>query len=175
MHRLTIDYLRRELGEDNVLFCYGTDRTWKEIGQEGVSGFLCRYPGDVYIDILGFDDYGFGHGEGAAKKANYQETVRKMRLLSAEAMRRGKSCGIFESSALDTDDFYALLLRAARESGGRFAILTTYNGKWTFPASTAGMADLRRFVADEDILTAKNRLDLTKPGAAERLFTRRLK
>lgn len=175
LHRLTIDYLRRELGEDNVLFCYGTDRTWKEIGQEGVSGFLCRYPGDVYIDILGFDDYGFGHGEGAAKKANYQETVRKMRLLSAEAMRRGKSCGIFESSALDTDDFYALLLRAARESGGRFAILTTYNGKWTFPASTAGMADLRRFVADEDILTAKNRLDLTKPGAAERLFTRRLK
>ena len=175
LHRLTIDYLRRELGEDNVLFCYGTDRTWKEIGQEGVSGILCRYPGDVYIDILGFDDYGFGHGEGAAKKANYQETVRKMRLLSAEAMRRGKSCGIFESSALDTDDFYALLLRAARESGGRFAILTTYNGKWTFPASTAGMADLRRFVGDEDILTAKNRLDLTKPGAAERLFTRRLK
>lgn len=175
LHRLTIDYLRRELGADNVLFCYGTDRTWKDIGQEGVSGFLCRYPGDAYVDILGFDDYGFGHGEGAAKKVNYQETVRKMRLLSAEAMRRGKSCGIFESSALDTDDFYTLLLRAARESGGRFSILTTYNGKWTFPASTAGMADLRRFVADEYILTAKDRLDLTKPGAADRLFTGRLK
>ena len=166
LHRFSIEFLRRELGEDNVLFCYGTDRTWREIGEEGVSGFLCRYPGDAYIDILGFDDYGFGHGEGAAREANYRETVRKMRLLSAEGMRRGKSCGLFESSAMDTDDFYTMLLRAARADGVRFAILTTYNGPWTFPKSTAGMADLRRFVADESVLTAKNRLDLTRLGTA---------
>ena len=161
LHRLSVDYLRRELGKDNVLFCYSPDRTWDEAGEPGKSGFLTRYPGDKYMDILGFDDYGFGHGQGEAKRANYEATLRRLRIVSKEGRRRGKSCAIFESSAEGTTDFYSQMYRIVREPGVDVALMTTYDGPWTFPASAEGLADMKDVLSREDVLTAKSRRDLS--------------
>lgn len=49
--RFTIDYLRKEKGLHNLLIVYSTSdfKTKEE--------FLDRYPGDGYVDIMGFDTY----------------------------------------------------------------------------------------------------------------------
>ncbi|WP_210488166.1 glycoside hydrolase family 26 protein [Rufibacter aurantiacus] len=50
MWRFTVDYLRRKKA-NNLLFAYSTDRfTSRE-------DYLERYPGDDYVDIVGFDIY----------------------------------------------------------------------------------------------------------------------
>ena len=43
-----------------MLFAYSPDRHWGVAGEEGRSGFLERYPGDAYCDMIGFDDYELG-------------------------------------------------------------------------------------------------------------------
>ena len=48
----TVDYLRNEKQLHNLLFVYSPDRF------ESKEHYLERYPGDDYVDILGYDDYG---------------------------------------------------------------------------------------------------------------------
>lgn len=50
--RFTVDYLRDERGVHNLLYAYSTD-TFRSEEQ-----YLEHYPGDDYVDLLGFDDYG---------------------------------------------------------------------------------------------------------------------
>lgn len=47
----THKYLTEEKEVDNLLFCYSTDVF------DSAEDYLSRYPGDEYVDILGFDDY----------------------------------------------------------------------------------------------------------------------
>jgi mannan endo-1,4-beta-mannosidase len=49
--RYTVDYLRNKKGVHNVLYAYSPDRF------ESREAYLERYPGDEYVDILGFDIY----------------------------------------------------------------------------------------------------------------------
>lgn len=167
LFRYSIDFLRRELGAENVLFCYGPDRWWSGEGVPGLKGgYLSAYPGDDYVDILGFDDYAFGTGETEDKKRiNYQATVERMRTISKIGRKRHKACAIFECSADKHTTFYRELYDAVHESGVEFAFVTTYDAHWTFPSNERGMDDLRRFLARKDVLTAKQDIDLTVPMA----------
>ncbi len=47
----TYNYLRKEKGLKNLLFTYSTDAF------DSRDEYLSRYPGDKYVDILGWDDY----------------------------------------------------------------------------------------------------------------------
>lgn len=51
LYRFTVDYLRNEKNIHHLLFAYNTDRfaTKEE--------YLERYPGDEYVDVMGFDIY----------------------------------------------------------------------------------------------------------------------
>lgn len=49
--QFTYHYLTVEKALNNILFCYSTDAF------TGRDEYLQRYPGDDYVDILGFDDY----------------------------------------------------------------------------------------------------------------------
>jgi len=164
LHRYTIDRIRRELGVGNVLFCYGPDRWWKVAGEPGKLGtYLAGYPGDDVIDILGYDDYGFCHGRTSEEtEKNCERTLDRLRVLSEVARLRGKPCGIFESSAENTTNFYTRLQAVANKPGVNVAIMTTYDGPWTFPKSEAGMRDMRETLRRPDVLTAKDGLDLTR-------------
>jgi len=163
LHRYAVDRVRRGLGAGNVLFCYGPDRYWGEAGEPGRLGtYLAGYPGDDFIDILGFDDYGFCHGRTPEEvEKNCARTLAHLRIVSEQARMRGKSCGIFESSAENTTNFYSRLHAVANRPGVSVAIMTTYDGQWTFPKSTEGMRDMVETLRRKDVLTAKNGLDLT--------------
>lgn len=156
--RMTADYLRSKCGRDALLFAYTPDRTWKELGAEGDGGanFLSWYPGDAYVDVLGFDDYSIGKGAGEKAEANFAETLRKLRLVSAFAREHGKIAAITETGCKDAnDDFWTRLLRLGTADGVEVAFADTWGGPWTMPAegADAQRADLLKFVADPAVLT----------------------
>ncbi len=49
--RFTVEYLRDEKELHNLLYAYSPDRF------EGREDYLRYYPGDAYVDVLGYDDY----------------------------------------------------------------------------------------------------------------------
>ncbi|MDI6401339.1 glycosyl hydrolase [Balneolaceae bacterium ANBcel3] len=52
LYRYTVKYLRDHLEINHLLYAYSPDRFSDE------EDYLERYPGDKYVDILGYDDYG---------------------------------------------------------------------------------------------------------------------
>ena len=167
-YRLTVDILRRELGADNVLFAYSPDRYWGSAGEEGKSGFLARYPGDAYCDMIGFDDYELGKDRDGPKPPKSADkttasVIRRARIVSQIGRERGKICGIFESGVKDSvDTFYTELFKVMTAPGVEFAIATTYDGKWTWPKSEAGLADMKEFFARPEVIADRGGLDIVE-------------
>ena len=156
--RLTVDILRRELGAGNVLFAYSPDRFWHEVGEEGKSGFLARYPGDAYCDMIGFDDYELGkdHDSPMSPKSAAKTTaavIRRARIVSQIGRDRDKICGIFESGVKDSvDSFYSEMRKVMTAPGVEFAIATTYDGSWTWPKTEAGLGDMKEFFMSPEVV-----------------------
>lgn len=55
LYRYSVEYLRDKKGVTNFLYAYSPNEFWnpKE------SDYLERYPGDDWVDVMGFDTYGF--------------------------------------------------------------------------------------------------------------------
>lgn len=79
--RLTVDYLR-ENGVRNVLFAWAPDK----------SAEMDRYPGDGYIDVIGYDGYDVGLVEWHTKE-NFVSNVAK---LSDYALKHDKIVAVTE-------------------------------------------------------------------------------
>ena len=83
--RFTVQYLRDELGVRNFLYAFSPDVRFNSEEE-----FLERYPGDEYVDLVGFDDYSdFENNriEGAAKR---------LAIISDYAIRHGKLAALTE-------------------------------------------------------------------------------
>ena len=162
--RKTAAYLREHVnGGSNLLFCFSPDRYWKKIGEQGKGGYLDRYPGDDVVDIMGFDDYSIGHPNDT--EVRLAETIRKMRLVSAEAARRGKVFGLAETGRKGRrDDFYALLLRALAADGVSASFVNTWGGEYTYPdgaeATESALRDFREYIASPRTVFAGDTLGM---------------
>ena len=145
--RLEADMLRRLCGTDQILFAYTPDRWWKGLGEEGRSGFLTWYPGDAYVDLVGYDDYGLGGGKTPEEREkNFSAACEKMRMISAYADSHGKVAFLCESGNPDSGHYYEDILRLMAAEGVHAASFTSWIGPWTWPKTDVGMADLDRFV-----------------------------
>ena len=168
--RLTVTRLRELTGGgDNLLFLYSPDRYWNKVGEPGKRNYdlLSRYAGDEYVDIIGFDDYTVGKLPSAKMIAagtnavaymegRLAETVRKFRLMSAEAKRRGKPCGLVEtgfSNGTSDDCCTAWVLKALKSEGVALSFVNTWSGN-TVPESAKGFVDWKRFVNDPAVVMA---------------------
>ncbi|MBE6383616.1 MAG: hypothetical protein E7049_11490 [Lentisphaerae bacterium] len=166
--RLTVEILRRELGSRNVLFAYSPDKCWSAAGEEGKSGFLARYPGDAWVDMIGFDDYDIGKDWDSPKtpKSAAKSTaaaIHRARIVSKIGHERGKVCGIFESGVKDSvDSFYSELRKVMTAPGVEFAIAATYDGPWTWPTTDAGKADMEAFLRSDVVITDRSGADLLR-------------
>ncbi|MES2411142.1 mannan endo-1,4-beta-mannosidase [Flavobacterium aquidurense] len=87
--RFTVEYLRDTLGVSNMLFAFSPDASFTS-----ESDYLSRYPGDAYVDVLGFDDYGDfdNKGESGVNNAN-----KKLQIISKLAKERVKIAGLTET------------------------------------------------------------------------------
>lgn len=157
--RMAVNFLRKELGSRNVLFAYSPNRYWEESGEEGKSGFLARYPGDGFCDMVGFDDYELGKSRDSRKApASVDETtaavIRRARIVSRIGRERGKVCAIFESGAKGSvDTFYSELFKVMTAPEVDFAIATTYDGAHTWPSTDAGLADMKAFFKRYEVIS----------------------
>lgn len=82
MWRMTVDHLR-ERGVHHLLIAYSPSDCADE------AAYLKRYPGDAYVDVVGFDLYQFGDDE-AALEAYCRNMRRNMDLVTKYAQAAGK-------------------------------------------------------------------------------------
>lgn len=87
--RFTVDYLVRDLNVNNLLFAFSPDNNYTT--QEG---YLERYPGDAYVDILGMDNYGDFNNNG---QMGLDDANRKLKVISDLAKAKGKIAALTES------------------------------------------------------------------------------
>jgi mannan endo-1,4-beta-mannosidase len=84
--QFTVKYLRDEKGLHNLLWSYSPD-VFKDKAH-----YLERYPGDEYVDILGFDDY---HDVGA--HGNIEDLTRRLGIVVSIANEKGKLAALTET------------------------------------------------------------------------------
>ena len=177
LFRLTVNALRRLTGGGrNLLFLYSPDKNWQTLGDaESKDDFMYRYPGDEFVDIIGYDDYSIGEGGAEWEKKQgdrvnlvrseqFFETVRKMRLVTAEAAKRGKACGLVETGVRKTtDDACSRWIAKALTAPGvgfAFANFWCYS---TIPENRpAAFEDWKAFVNRPELLTVRDGFDLVK-------------
>lgn len=81
--RMTVAHLRDTRGVHNVLYAYSPTEV------EDEAAYLERYPGDEWVDVVGFDLYHFGSDEAATQR--YMQAMRhNLGIVTAYADRSGK-------------------------------------------------------------------------------------
>ncbi|NDV77407.1 glycoside hydrolase family 26 protein [Dysgonomonas sp. 511] len=80
---MTVDHLRNKKSVHNLLYAYSPSETKDEVE------FLERYPGDEYVDIIGYDCYATGSDSTAV--ANYKAAMdRNLKIVTTYAQKSGK-------------------------------------------------------------------------------------
>ena len=85
--RFTVHYLRDTLNVHNMLYAFSPD-----IKFDSREDYLLRYPGDGYVDILGFDDY----EDFKYDKKRTNEARKRIRIVGALANEKKKPCALTE-------------------------------------------------------------------------------
>ncbi|MFH0757968.1 MAG: glycosyl hydrolase [Bacteroidota bacterium] len=81
LFQFTVHYLKEERQLHHLLYCYSPASS----NFNSAEDFLLRYPGDDYVDILGFDQYRIKSGEESGASA-----IRRMEILAGLAAERDK-------------------------------------------------------------------------------------
>lgn len=87
LYRYTVEYLRDKKGVHNFLYAYSPGSPFSGIDYN----YLKTYPGDEYIDILGFDTYYSAGNEGW-----FDTVVQDAKLISRLAEEKGKVAAFTE-------------------------------------------------------------------------------
>ncbi len=82
LYQYTVEYLRDTKGVHNFLYAYSPNNFW-EVTE---ANYLERYPGDAYVDVLGFDSY----GEAENNENWFKNVVANAALVARMADARGK-------------------------------------------------------------------------------------
>lgn len=151
------DNIRNRSQLHNLMFAWSPDRYWDNIGSGDNKDFMVRYPGDNYVDIIGYDDYSIGDPKNKGAKA---ETIRRIQLVTYEAEKRGKRCGLFETGCrLNPDHYYDILFEILTHEGCRLGFVNTWSPS-TVPATESGKERWRYFLNRPEVIIAdmkKNR------------------
>ena len=84
--KFTVTYLRDELKVRNLLYAFSPDCSFKTEAE-----FLERYPGDAYVDLVGFDDYNDFENNRIADVAS------KLAIISSYAKKHSKLAALTEA------------------------------------------------------------------------------
>ncbi|HYD51310.1 MAG TPA: glycosyl hydrolase [Gemmatimonadaceae bacterium] len=91
--RFTVEYLRDRRGVHNLLYAYSTDVF------DSKDDYLRHYPGDAWVDLLGFDDY-----QSVRTPATRAVLVRRLRDVVELADARGKLAAVTETGVETVPD-----------------------------------------------------------------------
>ena len=72
LFRMTWVYFVKDRGLTNLVWCYSPDG-----GASDIEGYMERYPGDEFVDLLGLDTYASTHFSREESAALFMESLRK--------------------------------------------------------------------------------------------------
>ena len=107
--QLTVEKIEKYTQTHNVLYAYGPDCYWKD-----EHDFMLRYPGDGYVELVGFDDYSIG-----SDSVTLQATICRAKIVSKLAERHQKVAALFEtanSNEATSDRFFSDFLQPIIEA-----------------------------------------------------------
>ena len=87
--QFTVGYLRDSLKVRNFIYAFSPDCRF--INE---AGFLERYPGDAWVDMIGMDNY---HDFGRDDRYDLEAGIKKLRILGEYAKRSGKLVAFTET------------------------------------------------------------------------------
>lgn len=153
--RFTVNYLRDELEVHNVLYAFAPDNSYTT-----KTGYLSRYPGDEYVDILGMDNYGDLRAQDGSRITSANQ---KLKVVSDLAKERVKIAAMTETGYfVDAQNplpanFYSEKLYEVLTGNdveiGFMMFWQNYNDAYTVPVPGAtGEDDFLNFLAKEEPL-----------------------
>ncbi|WP_319268586.1 glycosyl hydrolase [uncultured Draconibacterium sp.] len=84
--QFTVEYMRDSLHLHNVIYAYSPDRF------SYAAEYLEKYPGDDYVDILGFDDYW-----NLRNSSGKNSFINELEIVGELAEEKGKICALTET------------------------------------------------------------------------------
>lgn len=84
---LTRQLIESKTPRSQIIWAYCTDSYCKDS-----ASYMSRYPGDEYVDMIGYDDYTIG-----TTKDNLNQSIKRAQLVSRIARERGKVAALFET------------------------------------------------------------------------------
>lgn len=94
---LTEKKIKKYARKSQILWAYSPDSYWKSEEE-----FMLRYPGDKYVDFIGYDDYQLGDPK------KFEVEIEKARIVTRIAKKHGKISALFEgdNSIAETSNEY---------------------------------------------------------------------
>jgi len=99
LYQFTVQYLKEDHNLHHLLYAYSPSSSNFESRED----FLIRYPGDAYVDILGFDQYRIKSGEESGESA-----ITRMEILADLAAEKNKLYALCETGdyGLATENWF---------------------------------------------------------------------
>lgn len=125
--KMTVEYLRDKKNVHNLLYAYSPSET------ENEAAYLERYPGDEYVDIVGYDSY--VNGKSAEDIQRYKEAMdRNLKIVTDYAAKANKIPVIGETGMESLPD-------STYFTGIVYPLITQYKIAWVLFWRNAWEAD----------------------------------
>jgi mannan endo-1,4-beta-mannosidase len=119
--QFTVSYLRDSLGVHNFIYAFSPDCRFKN-----EDDYLERYPGDAYVDLVGFDDYADFGRDG---KYDLKAAARRLQVVNNYAKKAGKLAALTETGleSLPNDTWWMeTLLKTLKAPGMQFCYVLVW-------------------------------------------------
>jgi mannan endo-1,4-beta-mannosidase len=153
--KFTYDYLTHTKKMDNLLWAYSTDVF------NSKEQFLEFFPGDEYVDLLGFDDY---HDVGRAGTIRMNDLTKRIDMLAEIANAKNKPFAITETGfeSIPTADWWTQLYNAIQATelskGMKYVLI------WRNANTKHHYAPYPGAVSANDFIQFKNKKDVIFMG-----------
>jgi mannan endo-1,4-beta-mannosidase len=142
--RYTVDYLRKKKKLHNLLYAYSTDRF------NSREDYLERYPGDNYVDILGFDLYDRSSATADTARAFVRDARRMVETVRDLGQEKHKVWALTETGLgrLPKADWWTqTLLPVVQQAGLSYVLVWRNSNARQFFAPYPGQASADDFKA----------------------------
>lgn len=156
LFRYTVEKITKNC--NHVIIGYTPDRNWNSM--EKTDKFMNRYPGNEYVDIIGFDNYGI------KDKESIQTTIKQLRMLSDFAKQYNKVVALTETgnNSLTVPNWFTQCLEPCVTAQGVNLAYVEIYGSWSsdggffFPykKNSNEAKDFRKFYKNDFIIKGRN-------------------
>ena len=145
---LTEEKIKKYAPNAEILWAYSPDSYWTT-----EEAFMRYYPGDEYVDMIGYDDYRFGKSD-----EHFKQGLSRARIVTSVAHKRKKIAALFETNNNEknqSDFFNNRLNILLQDSMVNFSLVQTWNA--VFFDSKDAITDRNVFLKQKKIIKSKRK------------------